>query len=117
MSARRASLFQRIRLGESDARVRARRLTQSTAIDWFDRAGKTSGTLGEGGVDINLSLSPDERHVAVALRSGRPENLDIWTIDIARNLRNRVTSMRNPKDGRSGRRMAHASCSDAARAA
>ena len=61
-------------------------------LTWFDRAGKTLGTLGEGGVDVNLSLSPDEQQVAVALRSGSPENLDIWTIDIARKLRNRVTS-------------------------
>ena len=59
---------------------------------WFDRAGKMLGTLGESGVDVNLSLSPDERQVAVAQRSGSPENLDIWTIDIARNLRNRVTT-------------------------
>ena len=61
---------------------------------WFDRAGKILGTLGEGAADVNLSLSPDEQQVAVALRSGSPENLDIWTIDIARNLRNRVTIRR-----------------------
>jgi Tol biopolymer transport system component/tRNA A-37 threonylcarbamoyl transferase component Bud32 len=66
-------------------------------LTWFDRAGKTLGTLGEGGVDINLSLSPNERQVALALRSGSPENLDIWTIDIARNLRNRVTSDAQPE--------------------
>ena len=66
-------------------------------LTWFDRAGKILGTLGEGGVDANLSLSPDERQVAVALRSGSPENLDIWTIDIARNLRNRVTSDAQPE--------------------
>ena len=66
-------------------------------LTWFDRAGKTLGTLGEGAVDVNLSLSPDERQVAVALRSGSPENLDIWTIDIARNLRNRVTSDAQPE--------------------
>ena len=66
-------------------------------LTWFDRAGKTLGTLGEGAVDANLSLSPDERQVAVALRSGSPENLDIWTIDIARNLRNRVTSDAQPE--------------------
>ena len=52
-------------------------------LTWFDRDGKTLGTLGEGGVDVNLSLSPDEQQVAVALRSGSPESLDIWTIDIA----------------------------------
>ncbi len=39
-----------------------------------------------------MSLSPDERQVALALRSGSPENLDIWTIDVARNMRNLVTS-------------------------
>ena len=61
-------------------------------LTWFDRAGKTLGTLGDVGVDANLSLSPDEQQVAVALRSGSPGNLDIWTIDIARNLRNCVTS-------------------------
>ena len=66
-------------------------------LTWFDRAGKILGTLGEGGVDANLSLSPDERQVALALRSGSPENLDIWTIDIARNLRNRVTSDAQPE--------------------
>jgi len=66
-------------------------------LTWFDRAGKPLGTLGEGGVDVNLSLSPDESQVALALRSGSPENLDIWTIDIARNLRNRVTSDAQPE--------------------
>ena len=52
-------------------------------LTWFDRAGKPLGTLGEGGMDANLSLSPDERQVAVALRRASPENLDIWTIDTA----------------------------------
>jgi Tol biopolymer transport system component len=66
-------------------------------LTWFDRAGKSLGTLGEGGVDVNHSLSPDERQVALGLRSGSPENLDIWTIDIARNLRNRVTSDAQPE--------------------
>ena len=87
-------------------------------LTWFDRDGKTLGTLGEGGVDVNLSLSPDEQQVAVALRSGSPESLDIWTIDIARKRRNKVTF-----DAQSegwpvwSRQMAHASCSEPARAA
>ena len=66
-------------------------------LTWFDRPGKPLGTLGEGGVDANPSLSPDEHHVAVALRSGSPENLDIWTIDIARNSRSRVTTDAQPE--------------------
>src|SRR5688572_16824186 len=31
------------------------------------------------------------------MRSGSPANLDIWTIEIARNLRNRVTSDAQPE--------------------
>jgi Tol biopolymer transport system component len=69
----------------------------NTQLTWFDRAGKILGTLGDGWVDVNLSLSPDERQIALALRSGSAENLDIWTIDVARNLRNRVTSDAQPE--------------------
>ena len=69
----------------------------STQLTWFDRAGKILGTPGEGWIDVNLSLSPDEQQVALALRSGNAENLDIWTIDVASNLRNRVTSDPQPE--------------------
>jgi Tol biopolymer transport system component len=64
---------------------------------WFDRAGATLGTLGAGTVDSNLAISPDEKQVALADRAGSPQNLDIWTIDIARNLRSRVTSEPEPQ--------------------
>ena len=37
------------------------------------------------------ALSPDERRVAVALSTGNPGNLDIWILDIARNVRSRLT--------------------------
>jgi Tol biopolymer transport system component len=60
-------------------------------LTWFDRTGRTLGTLGEGATDANPALSPDERQVAIALRSDSSGNLDIWTIDVARNLRSRVT--------------------------
>jgi serine/threonine protein kinase/Tol biopolymer transport system component len=71
--------------------------SMNTELTWFDRAGKILGTLGDGWLNVNLSLSPDERHVALALRSGRADNIDIWTIDVARNLRNRVTSDARPE--------------------
>jgi hypothetical protein len=65
----------------------------NTQLTWFDRAGKILGTLGDGWIDVNLSFSPDERQLALALRSGTAQNLDVWTIDLARNnLRNRITS-------------------------
>ena len=60
-------------------------------MTWFDRAGRALGTVGEAAPYINLALSPDERRVAVALGTGSPENLDIWIIDIARNVPSRLT--------------------------
>ena len=60
-------------------------------LRWFDRAGRSLTTVGEAGAYTNLALSPDERRVAVALRTGNPENQDIWIIDIARNIRSRLT--------------------------
>ncbi len=59
---------------------------------WFDRSGRTLGTLGEGGLNASPRLSPDEGRVALAEPTGNPGNLDIWLIDISRNLRSRLTS-------------------------
>jgi Tol biopolymer transport system component len=66
-------------------------------LRWFDRAGTPGDSLGETGQDASPTLSRNERQVALALRSGSPGNLDIWTIDIARGLRNRVTSEMSPE--------------------
>ena len=63
----------------------------ATRLTWLDRAGRALATLGEAARYINLALSPDERRVAVALATGSPENIDIWIIDIPRNVRSRLT--------------------------
>ena len=60
-------------------------------LTWFDRTGHVLGTLGDAAPYASLALSPDERRVAVALATGNPENLDIWLIDVARNVRSRLT--------------------------
>jgi Tol biopolymer transport system component/predicted Ser/Thr protein kinase len=60
-------------------------------LTWFDRTGRALGTLGEAAPYVNLALSPEERRVAVALRTGNPENTDIWILDITRNIRSRLT--------------------------
>jgi len=65
---------------------------EPTQLTWFDRAGRVLATLGETARYVNLALSPDERRVAASLGSGSPENVDIWIIDIARNVRSRLTS-------------------------
>jgi eukaryotic-like serine/threonine-protein kinase len=67
---------------------------------WFDRTGRALGTLGDAAQYSNPALSADEKRVALALTTGNPgsqdiwrNNLrsDIWIIDIARNLRSRLT--------------------------
>jgi Tol biopolymer transport system component len=60
-------------------------------LTWLDRAGRHLGTLGEAAPYTSLALSPDERRVAVAVATGRQENVAIWIIDIARNIRSRLT--------------------------
>ena len=60
-------------------------------LTWFDRAGRALATLGEAAPYGNFALSPDERRVAVTLGTGSPENQDIWIVDIARNVRSRLT--------------------------
>ena len=61
-------------------------------LTWFDRAGRALGTLGEVARYQNLALSPDEHRVAVSLTTPDPLNMDIWIIDIARNIRSRLTT-------------------------
>jgi eukaryotic-like serine/threonine-protein kinase len=53
-------------------------------LTWMDRGGKTLSTVGDFGPYFNLSLSPNERRVAVSMISGTPANRDIWTLDLNR---------------------------------
>src|SRR5207245_4522515 len=45
--------------------------------------GKTLSTVGEPGTYTQVSLAPDERHVAVSLETAGA-NADVWVIDTAR---------------------------------
>jgi eukaryotic-like serine/threonine-protein kinase len=60
-------------------------------LTWFDRSGRELGALSEPALYSGLALSPDERRVAVTLETGAPSNVDICLIDIARNIRSRLT--------------------------
>jgi hypothetical protein len=70
--------------GRADADV-PRQLT------WFGRTGRELGTLSDAAPYSSLALSLDERRVAVTLETGDPGNVDIWLIDITRNIRSRLT--------------------------
>jgi WD40 repeat protein len=55
---------------------------------WFDRTGKATGTLGEGGDIFSLEFSPDRKKIAVALGG---QDSDLWIYDAERGLRARFT--------------------------
>jgi Tol biopolymer transport system component len=57
---------------------------------WFDRQGKTLGTVGDSGQYQEFALSPDGMKVAASeIRSG---NRDIWILDTVSGGRTRFTS-------------------------
>ena len=62
----------------------------TTQLTWFDRTGRPLSNVGDAAPYENLSLSPDEYHVAVSLRTGMQDR-EVWITDIARGLRNKLT--------------------------
>jgi Tol biopolymer transport system component len=59
---------------------------------WLDRAGKRLGTLGyPGSYHGPIALSPDDSRVAVQIMAGDGQH-DIWVVDVARGMANRVTT-------------------------
>jgi hypothetical protein len=60
-------------------------------LTWFDRAGKSIGTVGDVGLYSGIALSPDESRVAVSLATGSPLNRDIWILGIAQPGNTRLT--------------------------
>jgi eukaryotic-like serine/threonine-protein kinase len=60
-------------------------------LTWFDRNGKLLSSIGGTHYHSNLSLSPDEKRVAVAIWDAQTSNRDIWIIDPARTVSTRFT--------------------------
>jgi eukaryotic-like serine/threonine-protein kinase len=63
----------------------------STQLAWMDRAGKHLSTVGKPGPISALSLSPDEKTVALELFTGSQR--DVWLQDIGRDVLVRFTFM------------------------
>ena len=63
----------------------------TTQLTWIDRTGRELGTLGAAGVHEGPSLSPDEKRVTVS-RFEPATNMDLWTIDLSRNVAERLTA-------------------------
>ena len=61
-------------------------------LEWFDRNGKSQGYATETIADyVNLKLSPDGLRVAVTQADQKTNTTDIWILDVARGLLERLT--------------------------
>ncbi len=57
---------------------------------WLDRTGKSLETIGDPGIQWELSLSPDGKRAAVTIFD-QSQSTDIWLLDLTRGLRTRFT--------------------------
>jgi Tol biopolymer transport system component len=53
----------------------------SSQLTWFDRSGKSLGTIGQPGLQANPNLSPDGSRVALDITDLKSNNLDVWIED------------------------------------
>jgi len=60
-------------------------------LTWYDRAGTVRGTAGKPIFGIGISLSPDEKRVAVDRRDQQSNRLDIWTLNLEDSGETRLT--------------------------
>ncbi len=60
-------------------------------LEWFDRSGKSLGTLGGVADYSNPAFSPDGNRLAVAIRDPATARRDIWILDLARETVSRFT--------------------------
>jgi Tol biopolymer transport system component len=64
----------------------------SRQLTWFDRSGRSSGSLGAPGSYTTLSVSPDGKRVAFGLADTAQNNTDIWVHDLTQGTIIRFTS-------------------------
>jgi Tol biopolymer transport system component len=66
-------------------------LGRGLQLTWFDRTGKSVGTVGDVTLVGSVALSPDEKRAALTLTTGTPPNRDVWVVDLARGVNTRLT--------------------------
>ena len=80
-------------LAASENGVIAYRKDEATSLlTWYDREGRTLGTVGVAADFSGPALSPDGRWLAVAVRGPATEKRDIWLFDLARGSTLRMTN-------------------------
>jgi serine/threonine protein kinase/Tol biopolymer transport system component len=71
--------------------VRPRDVPMSRLV-WYSRSGGSLGTLGEVAAYRQVTLSPDEKHVATDRQNPDQPDADIWILDTVRGIGRRFTS-------------------------
>jgi hypothetical protein len=67
-------------------------VSRNTPLAWLDRAGRVLSTVSDSTADYaDLNLAPNARQAVVGLRGG-PDVIDLWTMDLDRGSRLRLTS-------------------------
>ncbi len=60
-------------------------------LEWFDRKGNETGSVGSPDVYANVALSPDGKEVATDRTDETNQNTDVWIYDVQGNGRKRMT--------------------------
>ena len=63
----------------------------SNQFTWLDRSGKTLGTMGGPGQYGFFSMDPDGRRLAATRSSNGMPGLDLWLVEMERNVWSRIT--------------------------
>jgi Tol biopolymer transport system component len=79
-------------VSENGTLVYANMKMPTTRLTWFDRDGRSIGTVGEPAAYSAPSLSPDDVTVAVERLDLETRASDLWLIDTARGVSSRFTS-------------------------
>ncbi|HET9387292.1 MAG TPA: protein kinase [Gemmatimonadales bacterium] len=58
---------------------------------WRDRTGTETGKLGDRAKYLDVGLSPDAAHATVSIMEAGTTTRDVWTYEVAKGLRNRLT--------------------------
>ncbi len=64
----------------------------ASRLVWFDRNGREMGAVASSGQYEEPRLSPDEKKVAVGLVDPREGTIDIWLLELTRDLATRITA-------------------------
>jgi len=64
----------------------------SRHLAWYSRDGRPAGTAGDTGTYTQISLSPDERFVAVDRDVAASPGRNVWIIDLGSNITSRLTT-------------------------